>query len=437
MIKKGILMLVLVMLVIIVPVSAVTIIFDKDFDIDNYYTKTEVTNLLNSYYNTTEIDILLSNLDYYNTSQIDVMLEDFYNKSQIDNLLSNIDLTDYYNKTEVDDIINNLDYYTTSQVNNLFYNKTQVDTLLSEMDVDVNMTVINENFYNKTEIDNFLLNYYNITQIDGLLSSIEVNLTDYYNKTEINDFLFLEEEYLLVVGADTPSDLNGKYYLDRYNNVYDFGLGEFIDSPIFVHENELFKIQYDFDRWYVMEGNVYELQSGTLKFASNTSYTNTEIPTSMGPSPFGGNPGTGNLTLTEEIELLSKFYKNEDYDLDMLYLDSVYITGISSDTDMNGLYYKVNDTLYYHNSSMSDTFPYRIRYITSPVTGWVLMNGQDLGEHSRYINNELNGTYEPCSTQSGFCFNPYTGNPESELTLSPLSYNRLFINEKFKGLDDI
>lgn len=70
--------------------------FAQVIDPDNYYTKTEVDNMipdLSNYYTKTEIDnMLLDPDDYYTKTEIDNMLPDFddyYTKTQVDNLLTN------------------------------------------------------------------------------------------------------------------------------------------------------------------------------------------------------------------------------------------------------------------------------------------------------------------------------------------------------------
>lgn len=99
--------------------------FAQVIDPDNYYTKTEVDNMipdLDDYYTKTEIDNMLPDLSNY------------YTKTEIDNML--LDPDDYYTKTEIDNMLPDFDdYYTKTQVDNLLTNKEDADPDILKADV--------------------------------------------------------------------------------------------------------------------------------------------------------------------------------------------------------------------------------------------------------------------------------------------------------------
>jgi hypothetical protein len=77
----------------------------------------------------------------------------YYNKTEIDTLISNLNLTNYYTKTEIDTTLNN--YATISYLDLNFYDKTETDTLLQSYRTG---TYIDANYYDKTETDNLFTN---------------------------------------------------------------------------------------------------------------------------------------------------------------------------------------------------------------------------------------------------------------------------------------
>ena len=117
---------------------------DLDFNLDDYYTKSEtysksetsdlITNNLVRYYTKSEVDSAISNVNvdlsgYYTKDEA-------YSKEEVDNALNNIDLSNYYTKTESDNL-----YYTESEVNSAiknnnssYYTKSEIDVIIGDLD---------------------------------------------------------------------------------------------------------------------------------------------------------------------------------------------------------------------------------------------------------------------------------------------------------------
>lgn len=94
-------------------------------------------------------------------------------KSQLDN---------YYTKVEITDIVNNIPIFDST----LYYNKTQTDGNISQAKTEV-MTDVATSYYNKAEVDNKLAvkanvsafnNYYNKTDIDGIVDDLQDDIGD-------------------------------------------------------------------------------------------------------------------------------------------------------------------------------------------------------------------------------------------------------------------
>lgn len=171
---------------------------------NQYYNSTTIPQSYNlaAYYNRTEIDNIL--LNYYNDSEVDVLINDlnisfgnYYNKTEVDSLINGIptpDLTIFYNKTEVDNLLN--DYYPLSNpygylnesyddswINNTFYNQTQVDNLINGIDLSI--------YYTKTESDNTFVKLSNLVSLVGNWTLDKIG---YYTKVEIDNKGYLQSE---------------------------------------------------------------------------------------------------------------------------------------------------------------------------------------------------------------------------------------------------
>ena len=74
-----------------IPIGAASV----SVDLSNYYTRSQITNLLTGYYTKTQVDSLLS--------MVNVDLSNYYTRTQVDALIP--DLTNYYTRTQVDALI--------------------------------------------------------------------------------------------------------------------------------------------------------------------------------------------------------------------------------------------------------------------------------------------------------------------------------------------
>ncbi len=236
--------------------------YDDSWINQTFYNQTQVIALLSQYYNQTEIDSILE--------EIELMFDNYYNQSEIDYFLSSI-INSSFNQTLADSLYyplneNPLNYlnesYDDSWINQTFYNQTQVIALLSQ-------------YYNQTEIDSILEeielmfdNYYNITDIDSVLSSVinssfNQSLTDslYYPLNE-NPHNYFNETNLDLSG----SSVNNSNHLDGRNT-----------TDLFEYFLELFKdIFYTKDEVYnrsEIDNFILEIEPGNSSF--NQSLTDT------------------------------------------------------------------------------------------------------------------------------------------------------------------
>lgn len=94
-------------------------------------------------------------------------------KSQLDN---------YYTKVEITDRLNNIPIFDSS----LYYNKTQTDTKIDDAKAEV-LSSVADGFYNKATVNNLLAtkanvsvfnNYYNKTDIDGFIDDLQEDIAD-------------------------------------------------------------------------------------------------------------------------------------------------------------------------------------------------------------------------------------------------------------------
>lgn len=87
-----------------------------DFNLDDYYTKSEVYNKSETY-NKSEVDNAISNVDLsryytkdetYSKSEVDLSFNNVYTKSEVNDVISNNN-SSYYTKTDIDAIIGDID----------------------------------------------------------------------------------------------------------------------------------------------------------------------------------------------------------------------------------------------------------------------------------------------------------------------------------------
>lgn len=150
-------------------------------DVDDFYTKGEITTILDDYYtkdetfNQQEVLDLLSDQDaalkgdMYLKTEVDDILLDYYTKDET------YSKGEVYNRTEVDNIL--LDYYQKNEV----YDKGEITAILSDYYTQGEIDVILDDYYTKTETWS-KGEAYNKPEVDALL-------TDYYDKGEVDALL--------------------------------------------------------------------------------------------------------------------------------------------------------------------------------------------------------------------------------------------------------
>lgn len=117
----------------------------------------------------------VENLDTYKADKS--QLNNYYTKVEVTDLLNNIPIFDsslYYTKTEVNgQIADNTTEIETVYLPQYYYNKTQVDTLLSGK---VGTSTL-DNYYTKTEVDAIVLDINgDITDIEGDITALQGNV---------------------------------------------------------------------------------------------------------------------------------------------------------------------------------------------------------------------------------------------------------------------
>lgn len=173
-----------------------------DIDLENYYNKFEVDNLIGQIPVVDESKLLSKDeatQAYYNKSQVDQIARETYDKAITDvqipvDVIRRSELeTRYYDKVEVDGLVDsvvelipdNLDlsnYVTNDKLTTDYYNKVEVDNKISQVnpsDVDLSNYVTNEKLVDE---------YYNKLEVDSKISSIpQPDLGDYVTNTSLNE----------------------------------------------------------------------------------------------------------------------------------------------------------------------------------------------------------------------------------------------------------
>lgn len=127
----------------------------------DYYTKTEVDNLLNE---KADVSDLPDMDNYYDKSSVDTLLNGKANVSDLP------DMSNYYNKTQVD---NKLDQK--ANISDLpdmsdYYDKSDVNALLAEK-ADISDLPDMSNYYTKTQIDNMFLDIMPVNSASGAIAN--------------------------------------------------------------------------------------------------------------------------------------------------------------------------------------------------------------------------------------------------------------------------
>ena len=162
-------------------------------DLSNYYTKTQTNGLFSPYYDSGEVDALLTS--YYTKTETDGLFNPYYTKVETDNLF-----TPYYTKTETDNLFT--PYYTKVQTDALFtpyYTKTETDNLFTPYYTKVETGGLMASYYTKTETDGFLNNKLNVSnpEITGVLKNNDFDSKNNSSNIQFkhNSAIYLEYDY--------------------------------------------------------------------------------------------------------------------------------------------------------------------------------------------------------------------------------------------------
>lgn len=168
-------------------------------DLSNYYTKQELTQLLNGKADTSDLADYVLETDLANVATSG-NYNDLTNKPTIPDVSNFItievnNLSNYYTKTQVDNKIPNTSSFITKDVNNLtnYYDKTTVDGKIPDVSSFITKAV------------NDLTNYYNKTEIDSKLSTIpkfSIKVVSALPTTDISDIT------IYLVAKDTTETNN-------------------------------------------------------------------------------------------------------------------------------------------------------------------------------------------------------------------------------------
>lgn len=201
---------------------------DASVDLTNYYTKSEVDNLipdtsgfitasaLNGYVTESDMSTAISTAvadvsvdlsNYYTKSEVDtkideivigdasVDLSNYYTKSQVDNLIpdttgfiTSADLTGYATKQDLSTFVSpsDLSTYATKTDISTFVTATDLSTAISGIDASVDLS----GYYTKSEVDQIVE--------DLVIGDVSINLSDYATKQEVED----NEEVISAVISD-------------------------------------------------------------------------------------------------------------------------------------------------------------------------------------------------------------------------------------------
>ena len=130
--------------------------------------------------------------------------------TQIEQIVPEVVGDDYYTKTEVDDLIDSIptfdptNYYDKNYINTMYWTAQQCDIHFYRK------TYINSNYYTNTEVDNLIdsiptfdpTNYYDKSDVDGLLAD-KADADDVYTKTETDNLLADKAD-----NSDIPDSIN-------------------------------------------------------------------------------------------------------------------------------------------------------------------------------------------------------------------------------------
>lgn len=284
----------------------------------DYYTKSEVDNLLNE---KADISDLPDMDNYYDKSSVDTLLNGKVNTS---------DLNNYYNKTQVD---NKLDQK--ANISDLpdmsdYYNKAAVDNMLANK-ADISDLPDMSNYYTKTQIDNKFLDIMPVNNISGAVANFTTLI--------VAPLVALKSYIKAQGGGGTPSAPVAITGVSEVN-IYRRGVNLW-DEQTEVSGNRLISKNYipvvpSLIYHFVMPSELYNAQGLTIYlYNKNKTLITTRTMNSVN---YGAN---ANMTMTSETYFL------------LFAIATSYGTTYNNDISIN---YPSTDTSYHTYNPQSDTF---------------------------------------------------------------------------------
>lgn len=183
-----------------------------EIDLSDYTTKEELATELSKYYDKTEIDALLSDID------VDIDLTNYYTKTEVDQKIESIpetDLSNYYTKTET-------------------YNKTEIDTKLEEVvagELDLS-TYAKIDYVDKG--DNLeILEYFDDYTLDGTqVDAMNVSILNDIEEFSIADDNGNTPRIIMVSKDDNTDSVINDYITSENGTVNNFN-GEISDLILY------------------------------------------------------------------------------------------------------------------------------------------------------------------------------------------------------------
>lgn len=292
-------------------------------DLSNYYTKQELTQLLNGKADTSDLDDYVLQTDLANVATSG-NYNDLTNKPTIPDVSNFItievnNLYNYYTKTQIDNKIPNTSSFITKDVNNLtnYYDKTTVDGKIPDVSSFITKAV------------NDLTNYYNKTDIDTKLSTIpkfSIKVVSTLPTTDISDSTI----YLL---AKDTAETNNLYveYIHTTNGWEKLGEQSINSVGTSVEANPTLTGDEDPLTSIKIGDTAYTLDGAEITFSENTKDGGTSLKsiTINGVSwNIDGGTSTTPTTTTPKTYFVA-FDEGSDEDWDFCYYFADYIQAMS------------------------------------------------------------------------------------------------------------
>jgi len=162
---------------------------DTKVNITDIYSKAYIDYLLNLKVNTEDLDLLL-NSNYYSQTNINNILLNYYTKTQITHIISSLSGSggntlsgNYYTSNQIDNFISALSGNILNVSNNITRLNNSINTLSS------NLSITNPNFLNNI-INSLSTNYYSSNNIDNFINTLSGNLLNTNNNiTQLNNLI--------------------------------------------------------------------------------------------------------------------------------------------------------------------------------------------------------------------------------------------------------